>query len=62
MSPRSCDQPWCAAELDAAVRALSHPQAPLTRERQAEYERLCAELARASAGTSPRRRDLLTTS
>ncbi|MEU3527582.1 hypothetical protein AB0E62_27550 [Streptomyces sp. NPDC038707] len=36
-----------AAELNAAIRALwSHPQVPLTDGQRAEYERLCAELAR----------------
>ncbi|MEU5443700.1 MULTISPECIES: hypothetical protein [Streptomyces] len=40
-----------AAELNAAIRALwSHPQVPLTREQRAEYERLCAELARVERG------------
>ncbi|MES9522481.1 hypothetical protein [Streptomyces capoamus] len=40
-----------AAELNAAIRALwSHPAVPLTREQRAEYERLCAELARVQRG------------
>ncbi|MFE2073737.1 hypothetical protein [Streptomyces misionensis] len=49
-----------AAELNAQIRALwSHPAVPLTREQRAEYERLCAELARlqreaeAAAAPSP---------
>ncbi len=40
-----------AAELNAQIRALwSHPAVPLSREQRAEYERLCAELARVQRG------------
>ncbi len=54
MSPDLVTSPGAvrsAAELNAAIRALwSHPQVPLTAEQRAEYERLCAELARVQRG------------
>ncbi|WP_308071329.1 hypothetical protein [Streptomyces spinosus] len=37
--------------MNAQIRALwSHPAVPLSREQRAEYERLCAELARVQRG------------
>ncbi|MFJ6667397.1 hypothetical protein [Streptomyces sp. NPDC091383] len=54
MSPdlvTSSGLPRSAAEINAQIRALwSHPQVPLSREQRAEYERLCAELARVQRG------------